>query len=149
MQHIISWNHAEFELRYESLAEEVKIGDHYLRFLLDEDPAQSKIHNPAEFFNDLYHRFLLTTVPAMKAMCLQAMAVVYAQCHEAIGSFNDTEFIVTMLNRCEDATERDRLMQFISALLHNKRNIKLFIDAGGIKVRPRVCFPVRLCLCSP
>jgi hypothetical protein len=32
-----------------------------------------------EFFNDLYHRFLLTTVPAMKAMCLQAMAVAHAR----------------------------------------------------------------------
>ncbi len=125
-------------MRYESLAEEVKIGDHYLRYLLEDDPANSKIHNPSEFFNDLYHRFLLTTVPTMKAMCLQAMGVVYGQCHEAVGPFNDTEFIVTMLNRCEDATERDRLLQFINVLLLNKRNVKLFIDAGGIKVAVKI-----------
>ena len=35
----------------------------------------------------------------MKAMCLQAMAVVYGHCFDHIGSFNDTEYIVTMLNR--------------------------------------------------
>ena len=32
----ISWNHVEFEVRYESLSEEIKIGDYYLRLLLDE-----------------------------------------------------------------------------------------------------------------
>lgn len=68
---VVAWNHVEFEVRYESLAEEVKIGDQYLRLLLENDPKTTRIHNPVEFFNDLYHRFLLTTQPAMKAMCLQ------------------------------------------------------------------------------
>ena len=27
-------------------------------------------------------------------MCLQAMAIVYGQCYEEIGAFNDTPFIV-------------------------------------------------------
>jgi hypothetical protein len=40
--------------RYETLAEEVKIGDHYLRLLLEDDPKTTKIHNPLEFFTDLY-----------------------------------------------------------------------------------------------
>ena len=119
--------------RYETLAEEVKIGDHYLRLLLEDDPKNTKIHNPVEFFNDLYHRFLLTTVPAMKAMCLQALAIVYGQCYEEIGNFNDTEYIVTMLNRCEDNMERDRLLEFLAVLLRNTKNVKLFIDAGGLR----------------
>lgn len=131
--HVISWNHTEFELRYETLAEEVKIGDHYLRLLLEDDPKTTKIHNAPEFFNDLYHRFLLTTVPAMKAMCLQALAVVYGQCFEQIGGFNDTEYFVTMLNRCEDHMERDRLLEFLCVLLKHRHNVKLFIDAGGMK----------------
>lgn len=32
----LSWNHVEFEVRYECLAEEIKIGDYYLRLLLEE-----------------------------------------------------------------------------------------------------------------
>ena len=55
--------------------------------------------NRLEFFNDLYHRFLLSPKPSMKAMCLQAMAIVYGQCHEEIGPFNDTPFIVHKLER--------------------------------------------------
>lgn len=47
----------------------------------------------------MYHRFLLSPKPSMKAMCLQAMAIVYGQCHEEIGPFNDTPFIVHKLER--------------------------------------------------
>ncbi len=33
----------------------------------------------------------------MKAMCLQAMAIVYGNCYEEIGPFNDTEYIMTKM----------------------------------------------------
>ena len=58
-------------MQYESLLSEVKIGDYYLRLLLEEDQNASKIHKPYEFFNDIYHRFLLTTTVNMRCMCLQ------------------------------------------------------------------------------
>ena len=35
-------------------------------------------------------------------MCLQAMAIVYGKCHEEIGGFNDTKYIVGMLDRVRD-----------------------------------------------
>lgn len=34
---LVAWNHHEFELHYQSLADEVKIGDYYLRLLLEMD----------------------------------------------------------------------------------------------------------------
>lgn len=52
-----------------------------------------------EFFNDLYHRFLLSPKPSMKAMCLQAMAIVYGSCYEEIGAFNDTEYIMRKMEQ--------------------------------------------------
>lgn len=52
-----------------------------------------------EFFNDLYHRFLLTTKVDMKCMCLQAMSIVYGRYYEDIGPFSDTKYIVGMLER--------------------------------------------------
>jgi hypothetical protein len=33
----ISWNHREFEVSYASLSDEIKIGDYYLRLLLERD----------------------------------------------------------------------------------------------------------------
>lgn len=56
-----------------------------------------------EFFNELYHRFLLTPKVTMKCLCLQALAIVYGKCYEEIGPFTDTKYIVGMLDRVNAA----------------------------------------------
>lgn len=135
---IIGWNHQEFEVQYHCLSEEIKIGDYYLRLLLEEDENESEevsaIKKSYEFFNDLYHRFLLTNKINMKCMCLQAMTIVYFRCHEEIGAFNDTRYIVGMLERCTDKLERDRLVLFLNKLILHPRNVKEIMDANGIKI---------------
>ncbi|XP_038048790.1 dnaJ homolog subfamily C member 13-like isoform X3 [Patiria miniata] len=135
--HTISWNHVEFEVQYECLSDEIKIGDYYLRLLLEADESNeeiSAIKRSYEFFNDLYHRFLLTNKMSMKCMCLHALAIVYSRCNEEIGHFNDTRYIVQMLERCTDRQERDRLVLFLDKLLYIRRNVKELIDANGIRV---------------
>ena len=43
----ISWNHTEFEVHYECLADEVRVGDYFLRLLLEEGNATStRFDNP-------------------------------------------------------------------------------------------------------
>ena len=139
----VAWNHREFEVTYASLNEEVKIGDYYLRLLLEEGENKREslilenkllIKKPYEFFNDLYHRFLLPNKPSMKACCLQAMTIVYGVYHIEIGPFNDVQWIVKMLETSLDKFERDRLIQFIAQLMLNEQNVKLFIDSNGLKV---------------
>ncbi|XP_013794496.1 LOW QUALITY PROTEIN: dnaJ homolog subfamily C member 13-like [Limulus polyphemus] len=135
---VISWNHAEFEVRYSTELEEIKIGEYYLRLLLEEDEndttGSSYIKKSYEFFNDLYHRFLLNSKVSMRAMCLQAMSIVYGRHHEDIGPFNDTRYIIDKLKKCTDKLERDRLVIFISRLILNRRNVKDVLDSDGIKV---------------
>ncbi|CAF3421421.1 unnamed protein product [Rotaria sp. Silwood1] len=143
--HLISWNHNEFEVLYQCLNDEIKIGSVYLRLLLEQgeltanNDAATDAYNPSEFFNDLYHRFLLsqpinTKQASMKSMCLQAMTIVYARHYETIGPFNDTRHIILMLDRSTDKCERDRLLMFISKLILNHRNVRDIIDCGGIKI---------------
>jgi hypothetical protein len=132
---LIAWNHQEFEVQYKCLADEVRIGEYYLRLLLEkEDSPDSPIRRSYEFFNDLYHRFLLTTRADMKCMCLQAMSIVYGGNHEEIGPFSDTKYIVGMLERCMDKTERDRLVLFINKLILHRRNVKDIMDANGVRI---------------
>nr|CAD7401104.1 unnamed protein product [Timema poppensis] len=132
---LIAWNHHEFEVQYQCLADEVCIGEYYLRLLLEkEDSLDSPIRRSYEFFNDLYHRFLLTMKPEMKCMCLQAMSIVYDRHHEDIGPFSDTKYIVSMLERCTDRMERDRLVQFIFKLILHRRNVKDIMDANGVRI---------------
>ncbi|XP_024523013.1 dnaJ homolog subfamily C GRV2 isoform X1 [Selaginella moellendorffii] len=60
----LSWNYAEFSVRYPSLSKEVCVGQYYLRLLLEggegsESHAQDfPLRDPAAFFRALYHRFL-------------------------------------------------------------------------------------------
>ena len=120
------------------------------------------------------------------------MAVVYRRYYEDIGTFNDTRYLVHMLDKCSDrqvdsdtdtrylllylcdtvswpfvtlalpqghrgllelltfplmefirfiyflylslVQERDRTLQFMHSLLKHKKNVKLLLDAGGIKI---------------
>ncbi|XP_018613426.2 dnaJ homolog subfamily C member 13-like isoform X1 [Scleropages formosus] len=133
---VIAWNHQEFEVKYECLADEIKIGDYYLRLLLEEDENEETvaIKRSYEFFNELYHRFLLTSKVSMKCECLQALAIVYGRCCEEIGPFSDTKYIVGMLDRCTDRLERDRLVLFLNKLILNKKNVKELMDSGGVRI---------------
>ncbi|XP_073686489.1 dnaJ homolog subfamily C member 13 isoform X1 [Garra rufa] len=133
---VISWNHQEFEVKYECLSDEIKIGDYYLRLLLEEDENEESgaIKRSYEFFNELYHRFLLTPKVAMKCLCLQALTIVYGKCCEEIGPFTDTKYIVGMLDRCTDKLERDRLILFINKLILNKKNVKDIMDSNGVRI---------------
>uniref|UniRef100_A0A8C4HD35 J domain-containing protein n=1 Tax=Dicentrarchus labrax TaxID=13489 RepID=A0A8C4HD35_DICLA len=133
---VISWNHQEFEVKYECLSDEIKIGDYYLRLLLEEDENEESnaIKRSYEFFNELYHRFLLTPKVTMKCLCLQALAIVYGKCYEEIGPFTDTKYIVGMLDRCTDKLERDRLILFLNKLILNKKNVKEVMDSNGVRI---------------
>ncbi|XP_016394510.1 dnaJ homolog subfamily C member 13 [Sinocyclocheilus rhinocerous] len=133
---VISWNHQEFEVKYECLSDEIKIGDYYLRLLLEEDESEESgaIKRSYEFFNELYHRFLLTPKVAMKCLCLQALTIVYGKCCEEIGPFADTKYIMGMLDRCTDKLERDRLILFLNKLILNKKNVKDVMDSNGVRI---------------
>ncbi|XP_075217212.1 receptor mediated endocytosis 8 isoform X2 [Lycorma delicatula] len=130
---LIAWNHNEFEVHYRSLSEEVFVDGYYLRLLLDEKSTDCEIKNVNVFFNNLYHRFLLTRAE-MKCKCLRAMTVVYAKYHNEIGAFCDTKYIVGMLDRCTDRMERDRYLLFLDRLLLEKQNVKAVLDANGVPI---------------
>ncbi|XP_034835382.1 dnaJ homolog subfamily C member 13 isoform X1 [Maniola hyperantus] len=132
---LTSWNHAELEVHYQCLQNEVKIGDYYLRILLEQkDNDDSPIRKSYEFFNDLYHRFLSTPKVEMKCMCLQAMTIVYGRYYEDIGPFADTKYIVQMLDRTCDKMERDRLVQFLAKLILHKKNVSEILEWNGIRI---------------
>ncbi|RNF26400.1 dnaJ-like protein subfamily C member 13 isoform X2 [Trypanosoma conorhini] len=126
----VSWNYREFEVRYPSLDDELKIGQHYPRLLFEMKDAV--ISKPKDFFNDMYHRFLLSQEPKTKLSCLHGMSILYEHYAAAIGQFNDLEYILKMLETTMDPNFRDRLLLFILQLLRARPNVKLFLDCGGL-----------------
>ncbi|KCV70333.1 hypothetical protein H696_02660 [Fonticula alba] len=130
---VISWNFVEFEVTYESLSEELCIGDNYVRLLLEQETGYGVL-KPVDFFFELYHRFLLTQQQHMKLLCLQAMAIVYGRYGEEIGPFTDLPYIVQILRLTSSKVERDRLLIFLDKLLMLRENVKAFIEAKGIRL---------------
>ena len=127
----VCWNYQEFEVQYPSLANELRIGNHYPRLLFEsQNPVVAR---PKEFFNDMYHRFLLVQDFNMKNQCLHGMSLLYKHYAEEIGVFNDIEYMVKMLEHASHPTFRDRMLSFLANLLKARLNVKPFIDCNGVK----------------
>jgi DnaJ family protein C protein 13 len=127
----VCWNYQEFEVQFPSLQSELRIGNHYPRLLFE--TQHPVIARPKEFFNDMYHRFLLIQDFELKCQCLHGMAILYQHYAEEIGQFNDIEFMVQMLDHATHPRFRDRMLLFLSHLLRARLNVKPFIDCNGVK----------------
>lgn len=63
------------------------------------------------------------------------MAKVYGKCHEEIGPFHDTRFMVGMLERSSDKLERDRILLFLRELIKNKGTLSIFESLSYVKAK--------------
>nr|XP_024215378.1 dnaJ homolog subfamily C member 13 [Halyomorpha halys] len=132
---LIAWNHAEFEVHYPSLKDQLCIDGYYIKILLDKEQAPDSLASISDtFFYNLYHRFLLGTSSDVKCMCLHALTIVYGHFYTKIQYFSDTKYLITMLQMTFSRVERDRLLFFLHKLTFNKENVKDIIDSNGIPV---------------
>lgn len=53
----------------------------------------------------------------MKCMCLQAMTIVYGKCFDEIGQFNDTKYIVQLLERVSQFSVDDSISLIVVVAL--------------------------------
>ncbi|CCW61611.1 unnamed protein product [Phytomonas sp. EM1] len=127
----VAWNHQEFEVVYHSLAEEIKIGQHYPRLLFEN--SNPVIARPREFFDDLYHHFLLTEKLPEKLEALHGMAQLYKLDAMTIGELRDLSHFVRMSRSTTSPLFRDRLLLFFREALKARHNVKLFLDAEGLE----------------
>lgn len=129
---IVAWNYEEFEVQYQSLANEIKIGDYYIRLILERDDwPQNLVTNPIDLFNSLYRRVLCRNRlndDQLTITSLQALAKVYKRYHVEIGYFSDMTYILQMLDRCLSPSLRDALMNLIKHLTLNKANCRPLAD---------------------
>eukprot|EP01138_Halocafeteria_seosinensis_P006645 gb/GECG01006793.1/.p1 GENE.gb/GECG01006793.1/~~gb/GECG01006793.1/.p1 ORF type:complete len:2790 (+),score=366.62 gb/GECG01006793.1/:1-8370(+) len=133
-----AWNHAEFEVDYPSLSQELKVGDQYLRLFLSSGEASvHSLRDPVKFFDSLYKRALRETAPNLKCLCLKGMTRVYKIWHKKIGPFEDTDYMVWTLAQTMNNSVRDNLIQLVDVLtthplnsekLLNSDSLELFVD---------------------
>ena len=61
------------------------------------------------------------------------MALVYGRHRDVVGAFPDTGYLITLLERCSDYEERDRLVCLLAQLVNEPRNVKGLLDADGLR----------------
>jgi len=125
----LAWNWNEFEVDYPSLAQELRVGDQYLRvFLEGGTSAVAALRDPSNFFDALYRRVLRETAPPLRSMCLLGMERVYSHHWKAIGPFEDTDYMVWLLSNEDHATVRDHLLQLVASLSTHPVNCEKLIN---------------------
>lgn len=131
----VAWNFAEFEVEYPSLAQELKVGDYYLRLFLEAgDASVATLREPGRFFDALYRRVLREVAPHLKCMCLRGMARVYERHYRTIGPFEDTDYMVYLLSTSMHAEVRDRLLLLLLALSAHPLNCEKLINPDALEL---------------
>ncbi|XP_037954363.1 dnaJ homolog subfamily C member 13 isoform X2 [Teleopsis dalmanni] len=129
---IVAWNYQEFEVNYQCLADEIQIGDYYIRLILEKDDwPQNLVKDPIELFNALYRRVLCrqrVNDDQLTVTSLQALAKVYKRYHKEIGKFSDMSYILQLSDRCLSPSLRDALINLISCLVLEKANCRALVD---------------------
>ncbi|XP_054738081.1 dnaJ homolog subfamily C member 13 [Anastrepha obliqua] len=129
---IVAWNYQEFEVTYQCLADEIQIGDYYIRLILEKDDwPQNLVKDPIELFNALYRRVLCrqrVNDDQLTVVSLQALAKVYRRYHKEIGRFSDMSYILQLTDRCLSPSLRDALINLISCLVLEKSNCRPLVD---------------------
>ncbi|KAM7345045.1 receptor mediated endocytosis 8 isoform 2-T2 [Cochliomyia hominivorax] len=129
---IVAWNYQEFEVTYQCLADEIQIGDYYIRLILEKDDwPQNLVKDPIELFNALYRRVLCrqrVNDDQLTVSSLQALAKVYKRYHKEIGQFGDMSYILQLSDRCFSPSLRDALINLISCLVLEKSNCRPLVD---------------------
>lgn len=134
---LISWNNREFKISYETLADEKKIGDYFLRLLLKDSENLLnviQIMNPLHFFSRLFLRYMSDKRVDMRCVYLEAMATIYGNYMNDIGQFDDMRDIIDRLKDCRNKLERDRLVLLIQKFIMHRSNAEEFIDANGVTI---------------
>ena len=130
-----AWNHAEFQVQYPSLAQELKVGDQYLRLFLEGGTAGVRsLREPSVFWDALYRRALRETAPNLKSMCLKGMARVYEVHWKVLGPFEDTDYIVWMLAQTWNNNVRDHLLLLLHALALHPINCEKMINDDAMRL---------------
>ncbi|KAI9580597.1 hypothetical protein GQX74_011267 [Glossina fuscipes] len=129
---VVAWNYQEFQVTYQSLADEIQIGDYYIRLILEKDNwPQNLIKDPVELFNALYRRVLCRqriNDDQLTVTSLQALAKVYRRYHKEIGQFSDMSYILQLCDRCFSPSLRDALINLISCLVLEKSNCRPLVE---------------------
>lgn len=101
----IRWNHEEYKIKYQSLAEKLPVSRYYLTKLFQEesDSLSCVIKNPRTFWEELIINYISSSEYKKKRMILSTMILLYKQYHDKIKELSVISYLLKLL---EDQRER-------------------------------------------
>ena len=135
----IAWNYQQFEIRYESLRNEMQVGPIYIRHFLTADPSfirTLQTPSPVVLFEKLLRRVMVNieTDPELAIVCCKCLIKIYDTARDKVGVFDDMMLTVRMLEKCEHMELQHTLLDFLEALSLEERNLQQLLHKDFIKL---------------
>lgn len=135
----IAWNYQQFEVKYDSLQDEMKIGSVFVRYFLDSDDAFLRsLENPPPqmLFEKLFRRILVNVQSnsTLAVLCTKCLCRLYVACRDMLGSFDDMIILVKMLQQANDLELQQYLLDLLLLLVEDPTNLKQLLDKHFVDV---------------
>ena len=135
----LAWNYQQFHVKYESLGEEMQIGNIYVRHFLDANDTflrSLETPEPTILFEKLFRRILVSveTNPIVSILCTRCISKLYNACKDIIGPFDDMLLIIKMLDQSSNLELQHCLLDLVEVLCEEPLNALQLLDKEFVKV---------------
>ena len=135
----MSWNYKEFYVSYPSLSREIKVGDYYLRPLVQRSEnftssagstdtnsmnAMNSIDNAPILFTELNHKYMVEKDVNRRIEILKAMCYIYSLDISEVTVFRSIMYVVNLLDTVLPK-ERDSILSLLKYLVSNEVFIEI------------------------
>ncbi len=137
----VTWNAHEFNVTYESLSKQIKVGRYYISFILHDTFDVNAFSGANKFLGQLYHTFLTEDSPHVRQTCLRVMSKLYTHSHAVPFDTHTLHCLVEALDppTC-DAGVRAALLTMLETSVSNVANGRnLVLSTNCLRVLARLC----------
>ena len=133
----VAWNFQQFSVTYDSLKNEMRVGNIYIRYLMDAEDSFFKTlenPNPLILFEKLFRRILVSRDEnsVLSIVCCRAIIRLYTVCIDNIGIFDDMLLIVKMINDANNIELKHCLLDLLELLSSEENNLIQLLDESFV-----------------
>ena len=133
----VAWNHQQFRVQYESLQDEPKVADIYLRLFLEGGESSiATLDNPARYFEMLVRRLLseVNRDPRLAVTCVRCIRKLYEYNRDIVGTFDETMIFLRLMKTTTNSEIRQRLLELILTMSSEKTNLEQLLNKETVEV---------------
>ena len=127
----ITWNFSEFEVKYSSLADKIRVGRFYIELLLVDDAHVAAFDGVVRLLGGLFLRLLTSSIETERSVCLRVMTKLYRTSNQEPLDPHALNCVVDLLRGLSPDLQL-QTMEFFNVALQHPGNSRNFVSFGGI-----------------